>query len=104
MQFFSASAQSVNTGSISVTIKNDSQSAIENATVELLKDKDSSLVKAAITNNNGVADFDNIAFGKYLIRASSVNYVTKYSAPFELSNTDIKAKTFSIVLSLSRTI
>ena len=97
---FAANAQSVNIGSISVTIKNDSQSAIENATVELLKDKDSSLVKAAISNNNGIADFENIAFGKYLIRASSVNYVTKYSAPLELSNTDIKAKTFSIVLSV----
>jgi hypothetical protein len=82
---FNLNAQSAERGSISLSIKNESQSAVENATVELLRNKDSSLVKAAITNSNGAADFDNIPFGKYLIRASAINYITKYSSPFNLS-------------------
>lgn len=96
---FTSTAQLVNNRSISVSIKNESQSAIENATIELLKDKDSSLVKIAISNNDGAADFENIVSGKYFIRASSVNHVTKYSERFELSNTNLNPNAFSIILS-----
>lgn len=95
---FTANAQSVSKGNISVTIKNESQSPIENATVELLKEKDSSLVKAAISNSSGFASFENIAFGKYLVRASSVNHVTKYTAPIDLSNANESSNAFSLAL------
>ena len=37
--------------------------ALENATVELIKAKDSSLVKVAITDKNGIAEFEKISFG-----------------------------------------
>ena len=94
-----SAAQSVNRASFSVTIKNESQSPIENATVELLESKDSSLVKVAISNSNGVADFENISFGKYLIKASSVNHVTKYSTGFELSGSNVNATAVSVILS-----
>ncbi|MGH2647473.1 MAG: outer membrane beta-barrel protein, partial [Ginsengibacter sp.] len=72
-------AQTVNNGSIIVTLKNDRQIALENATVELLKTKDSSLVKAAITDSKGIAELEHIAFGSYLIKATTVNYVSVYS-------------------------
>ncbi|MEP6597505.1 MAG: SpaA isopeptide-forming pilin-related protein, partial [Ginsengibacter sp.] len=98
-----AKAQSENTGSISVIIKDDTQHPIENATVELLKSKDSSLVKVAVSNNEGIADFDNIVFGTYIIKASSVNLVTKYSAPYDLSNSVLTAGVQSIVLSSKST-
>ena len=80
-----ASIAFAQTGKISVTIQNEKHSSVENATVELRKSKDSSLIKVAITNNNGVADFENISFGSYIIKASDVNYATQYSAPFVLS-------------------
>ena len=72
-------------GSVSVTIVNDQQSPLENATVELLKSKDSSLVKVALTDKKGVAEFESIPFGNYLARATMVNYSALYSSPFELS-------------------
>ncbi len=73
---FKSTAQSLNKGNFSVAIKSESQSPIVNATVELLESKDSFLVKVAISNNNGIADFENIAFGNYLIKTTSVNYIT----------------------------
>ena len=73
------------TGKVAAIIQNEKHTSIENATVELRKSKDSSLVKVAITNNNGVADFDNISFGSYIIKASDVNHAIQYSSPFVLS-------------------
>ncbi len=72
-------------GSVSVAIVNDQQSPLENATVELLKSKDSSLVKVALTDKKGIAEFENIPFGNYLARATMVNYSALYSSSFELS-------------------
>ena len=72
-------------GKISVTIQNENHSAIENTTVQLLKSKDSFLVKVGISNNKGVADFDHIAFGSYLVKVSEVNHAQQYSVPFNLS-------------------
>jgi iron complex outermembrane receptor protein len=80
-------AQSNNTGSISVKIKDEKENAIENATVELLKSKDSSLVKVALSDKNGVADFNQIPFGTYLIKGTSVNYSARFSAVFRISVT-----------------
>lgn len=91
-------SQPVNKGNISISIKNESQSAIENVTVELLNSKDSSLVKTAITNNNGLADFSGITNGKYIIRASAINFATNYSSPFDLSGEPV-VEVPSIILS-----
>ncbi len=95
---FTSAAQPVNKGSFSVGIKNESQSPVVNATVELLESKDSFLVKVAISNNSGIADFENITFGKYLIKTTSVNYVTKYSVPFELSGLSVNTTIVSAIL------
>ena len=78
-------AQTINTGKITATVKNENQHAMENATVQLLKSKDSSLVKVAITDNKGVAEFEHIIFGYYLLKATMVNHAPLYSAPVTLS-------------------
>ncbi len=83
-----ANAQMVNTGNIIVTIKNDKQDAIANATVELIKAKDSSLVKAAITDGNGIAELENVAFGSYLIKVTMINYVTIYSSVINIASNE----------------
>ncbi len=79
-----ASAQNPTKGKLSVVIVND-ELALENATVQLLKSKDSSLVKAAITDKGGLAEFENIGFGTYLLKVSMVNFVSKFSPSFNLS-------------------
>lgn len=78
-------AQTIHTGKISATVKNENQNVLPNATVHLLKSKDSSLVKVAITDNNGVAEFEHLAFGNYLLKATMVNHVPQFSAPVTLS-------------------
>ena len=79
-----ASAQATR-GRITVPIINEQQSPLENANVELLRAKDSGLVKVAITDKNGVAEFENIPFGNYIIGISLVGYDRSFSAPFILS-------------------
>lgn len=91
-------AQQPQRGKVSVVITNDQQTGLENATVELLKSKDSSLVKVAITNRNGVAEFENIKLGTYLVKATTVNYQTRFSSPFTLSleNSPFEVPTVSL--------
>ena len=90
-------AQTTHPGKLKVTISNEKDLPFENVTVELLKAKDSSLVKAALTDHNGVAEFEKIPVGPYLVRASMVNYGLQYAA-IELneSNGDINSTKLSL--------
>jgi len=72
-------------GKISVAIVNEQQTPLENATVELRKAKDSSLTKIAISDKNGLAEFENILFGMYLLKVSMAGRAVQYSSPFDLS-------------------
>ena len=54
--------------------------------VSLLKYTDTSFVKAALTNENGIYRVENIPEGKYLLRYSSVGYQTWDSPAFELTS------------------
>lgn len=72
-------------GKISVVVNNEGQNKLEGASVELLQQKDSSLVKATLTDKNGLAEFDNINAGDYLLRVSMLNHATAYSEGFSLT-------------------
>ena len=72
-------AQSSKNGKINVSIRNEQQQFLENATAELLRFKDSSLLKAAISDKTGAVVFENLATGNYRIRISMVGYTTLYS-------------------------
>ena len=78
-------AQSPVRGKFTVTILNEQGIAMENVTVQLLRSKDSALVKAAISDKNGLAEFENIRFDSYLLKASMVNHATRFSDVFSLS-------------------
>jgi len=80
-----AMAQNNNRGKVSVTIQNNQKQSLENATVELVKTTDSSLVKTAISDKNGLAELDNVRLGSYRIRVSFINHTTQYSSSFTLS-------------------
>ena len=83
--FFVVAFGQTSRGKVSVIIMNEQQSALENSNVELLRSKDSGLVKIAITDKNGIAEFENIVFGNYLLRISMIGYDRQYSAGFSLS-------------------
>ncbi len=72
-------------GKLAVTILNEQGIAMENVTVQLLRSKDSALVKAAISDKNGLAEFENIRFGSYVLKATMVNHATRFSEAFNLS-------------------
>lgn len=72
-------------GNLSVHIINEQKSSLENATVELLRSKDSSLARTAITDKNGTAEIENINDGSYLLKVSMVNHATQYSNVFTIS-------------------
>lgn len=69
---------------IIVPVINEQQSGIPNVTVELLRMKDSLLVKAGITDSLGMAEFQQIPGGAYFLRVSSVAYATAYTPVFNI--------------------
>src|SRR3954465_9943682 len=79
------SAQQMSYGRLTVTILNEKNEPLENVTVELLKGNDSSLVKIALSDNKGLAEFEKINFGSYFLKTTAVNYTTAYSTLFSIS-------------------
>ena len=71
-------------GRISIVI-NAEKKPLEGATVELLRSKDSVLMKAAVTDKTGLAELENIKPGDYLIRASMINHSTSYARAFSIT-------------------
>jgi iron complex outermembrane recepter protein len=84
-----AAAQTTNKGIITIPVHHQ-QGPAENSTVELLKAKDSSLIKAALTDKEGLVVFENICYGDYLVKATLVNHAPKYSTVFNLAATQFK--------------
>jgi outer membrane receptor protein involved in Fe transport len=80
-----AMAQNGQRGKITIKVFNEAQQGLENATVELLKSKDSTLVKAAITSKDGLAELDNIPTGAYLLRITMINYAKHFTQPLTLT-------------------
>jgi iron complex outermembrane recepter protein len=80
---FVATAQENNTGKLVTTITGE-QSPVENATVELRRLKDSSLVKIALTDKSGQAAFENIKPGSYFLKATLVNFKPQSGPAFDL--------------------
>ncbi|GAC1395767.1 MAG: outer membrane beta-barrel family protein [Sediminibacterium sp.] len=61
------------------------QKNIESASVGLLKEKDSSLVKLAVTDQAGTFRLDKIMAGKYLVVVQAMGYAKYYSETFQLA-------------------
>ncbi len=72
-------------GKISGNVTN-AQKPVEAATVNLLRAKDSSIVKFAITNKTGVFEIDLIKDGAYLVSIQAIGYQKYYSTAFEVSS------------------
>ena len=85
-------------GKFRIKITNDQQQPVENATIELLRGKDSVLVKSGITDKNGVGEIENIRFGDYLVKASAVNHAAQYSPVFSITEAQPESSLATIIL------
>ncbi|WP_419802040.1 TonB-dependent receptor domain-containing protein [Mucilaginibacter sp.] len=79
------SAQTRN-GQISGFVVDAQQKPLDYATVTLLKTKDSTLVKGALTDDKGHYQFANVAAGSYLVSATVINYKKAFSQPVTISD------------------
>ena len=84
-------------GKINISIKTLEGQPLENVTVELLRSKDSILVKVAISDAKGLASFGNLEPGQYFAKVSIINYSSGYSEKISLSGPD-ETKQISISL------
>lgn len=75
---------------ITGTVLDELEKLMVAASVSLLKAGDSTLVKIALTNKDGVYEFTDIKEGKYLVTYSSVGYENKWGGPYELVSVALK--------------
>jgi len=85
-------------GKVSGIITDEAQKPVQSASVSLLRAKDSSLVKIAVTNKEGKYEFENINEGKFLLSVSSVGFQKKYGQSLEITaaNSSFNAATISL--------
>jgi outer membrane receptor protein involved in Fe transport len=96
-------AQSSVRGKITANIFNQDKKPVENATAELLRTKDSSLVKTALSDKAGLVEFDRIPLGSYIIRTSFINHDKQFSSLVTISENQTTASVADIVLQPSAT-
>ena len=85
VSIFSLAQEATTKGKVTIAVLNEQSAALEGATVELVRSKDSGLVKSAISDKNGIAEIDGIKPGSYLVKATTVGYATGYSSTFTLT-------------------
>lgn len=73
-------------GKISGIIYDDAKNPLQSASVSLLKAKDSSLVKIAVTDKEGKYEFESIAEGNYLLSVSAAGHQKIFSRFFTISS------------------
>lgn len=83
MVCFGAAAQTQR-GKISGTLLDEQGRPLEGITAELVRTKDSSLVKAAVSDKKGLIEFETVRFGSYLVRTSSATHERSFSAAVNL--------------------
>lgn len=71
---------------VSGSVKDDQSKAVNNATISLLRAKDSFAVKYAVTKDDGRYTFNNIKEGLYLISVSHVGHVPAISSSFDVAH------------------
>jgi hypothetical protein len=71
-------------GKVSGKVGDVNQANLNSASISLLKAKDSSVIKMSVAKE-GRFEFENIPAGKYLLLATAVGHVKKYSKPFDLA-------------------
>lgn len=76
-------------GKLFATFTDQANTPLENITVELLRSHDSSVVKTILTDRSGMAELEQIANGRYILRASSVDRLETYSGVFAIESSTV---------------
>ena len=90
-------AQTIET-SVTGTAINVKNVPVESATVSLIRSKDSSVYKIALTNKGGKFSFTGIQYGSYFITTSYVGYGLINSAIFPISPNNMKVEIGNMIL------
>jgi hypothetical protein len=72
-------------GKISGAISTDDGKPVDGVTISLIKAKDSALVKVAITNKAGEYEMERLPIGKFIVKATAVNYSPSFSKAVEIT-------------------
>ncbi|MEO7766873.1 MAG: outer membrane beta-barrel protein, partial [Ferruginibacter sp.] len=83
-------------GQVSGYTKDEQGTPIKGATISLLAAKDSAIIKLAVSKENGAYSFSNIKEGRYLLKASYVEYQPAFSPRFDLGATAVDAPDFKL--------
>ncbi|GAA4100371.1 TonB-dependent receptor domain-containing protein [Mucilaginibacter panaciglaebae] len=70
------------TNKVTGKLINERGTAVDYATISLLRSTDSTVVKGTLTNDAGVFVFNNIKPGNYIIKATNLGYAKMVSPPF----------------------
>ncbi len=92
---FSSATYAQSSYTISGHLIETSSESIPFANVLLLKSNDSTLVRGAVTEDDGSFVLDNIKSGNYIVMGSMVGYQSAYSQEFEL-NSDYEVETLTL--------
>jgi hypothetical protein len=93
---FASFAHAQSAARIFGTVKDGDGKAINSVTVSLLRSKDSSLVKLAVSDKAGTYEFANIKPGKYFISATSVGYAKSFSSFFDVNEIAVEVPGISL--------
>ncbi len=77
-------AQTTFSGKVHGRVQDGASKPLEFVTLMLLKAKDSTLAKGAVTDAAGGYAFEGIGEGRYLVAATQMGYTKTYSEPFSL--------------------
>ena len=86
-------------GKINGQITDDKSKIVEFASVTLLKAKDSTLVKGALSDGSGSFEFEKISSGEYLVNISQMGYKKFYTPKFSLGSDNPSVKLMNLILS-----
>ncbi|MDB5210457.1 MAG: hypothetical protein JWQ30_1284, partial [Sediminibacterium sp.] len=84
------------TAKVTGSVKDEQGKGLQSATVSLLRAKDSSLAKLAVSDQEGQYELVNVKPGKYFVSIALVGYAKTGSAAFDLGATDVSVPAFAL--------
>ncbi len=88
LSVFSSKATAQNKiGRVTGKAVDDGGKPLDGATISLLKVKDNTLAKSAVSSKNGEFEMEKIADGKYLVAVTAVGFAKFNSQPFDINET-----------------
>ncbi len=95
---FCAQAQNEKPAKVTGIVTTENNKPAANATIALVRAKDSALVKISVPNENGVYEFENIKPGSYLISVTYSGYKKQCSNSFVITETNKMVTVPGIIL------